>query len=126
MGLRHSPTPTNRAASRDVAPAAARAMLQALASATAALTQLAIADSAEPSAVVEAVAAYRAGQAAVDHQLTELLAIAVSGGAAVSTTARRCGVRPQTLADRLVGSRWIAFRGLDLVREPNGDWVVTK
>jgi hypothetical protein len=126
MGLRHSPTATNREAARDLAPEAARSVLQALAVATTPMTAVATAATAEPDAVVAAAAAFIAALPEVHRQLTLLLGVSVMGGASVSGTARRCGMRPQTLSDHLISTQWAQFRGLDMAKSPDGTWAVTK
>ncbi|GAA4402582.1 hypothetical protein [Tsukamurella soli] len=123
MSFRHRPTYTNVLASRELIPGSARALMRTIATATEALNRIAVAESGDPATVVAAVAAWKRAQDQINAYTDDLLGLAVLGGAAVSTTARATGQRPETLATRLAASPAASLRGLDLVRVGD-EWVV--
>ncbi|MFC7756141.1 hypothetical protein [Tsukamurella soli] len=123
MSFRHRPTHSNIQASRELIPGSARALMRAIGGATEALNKLAVAEQGDPTAVVAAVAAWKRAAAEIDARVDDLLSLAILGGAAVSTTARATGQRPETLATRLAASPVAQLRGLDLVRVGD-EWVV--
>lgn len=87
--------------SRTEAPKAAKAVVQALAEASKLLRQIAAQDHVGSTEIVAALSELKAGQHEVNRAALQLAGLAVSGGAAISTTAIALGMRPETLGRRL-------------------------
>lgn len=99
-----NPTHDDVFRARTQAPKAAAAVGEALVAAVSALQQISESDHATYHEVLAAVSRFRAGQAAIEQALLELLGIAVLGGASVSAAATAAGVRRETLGRRLAGT----------------------
>jgi hypothetical protein len=127
MSRRCKPTDTNVAAARELLPRYARLAMAALGQSTAQLQAIANREESSPEEVIAAVARIRQLSGLVDRKLSELLGVAVLGGASVSTTARKVGVRPQTLAVQLAGT-WAEAKGAALVPDPAAvdGWTVSR
>lgn len=108
MTLKRPPTGGNQRAAAELAPIFAAEALKAVRTAAEALNALSKADAATPEQTLSAVLTWRVGLAEIQRLERELLGCAVLGGAAVSTTATKLSVRPQTLSSWLASTvaRW--------------------
>ncbi|SKM36128.1 Uncharacterised protein [Mycobacteroides abscessus subsp. abscessus] len=111
--LKYAPTDSNRAAAAQFGPVYAKLLLEQVRTAGKQLHELSEMPTATPEEILGAVLAWEAGQDEIAKLKKEMLGSAILGGAAVTTTASKLGVRPQTLA------AWLAttvaqFRGREL------------
>ncbi|SHX66156.1 Uncharacterised protein [Mycobacteroides abscessus subsp. abscessus] len=111
--LKFSPTDSNKAAAAQFGPAYAKQMMDQIRAAGKRLHELSGQPTATPEEILGAVLAWRAALPAITGIEHDLIGSAVLGGAAVTTTASKLTVRPQTLA------AWLAktvaqYRGREL------------
>ncbi|BDD80283.1 hypothetical protein TPB0596_00460 [Tsukamurella pulmonis] len=121
MYLKRTSTGSNQRMSQELAPLRAAEAIRAIGHAAEALAALSKATAPTPEQVLSAVLTWRAGQQDIQCLERELLGCAVLGGQAVSTTAAKLSVRPQTLSSWLAGTvaRW---RGQEMRRVEKGVW----
>ncbi len=121
MYLKRRATGSNQRMSTELAPLRAAEAIRAIGTAAEALAALSKATAPSPKQTLSAVLTWRAGQAEIARLERELLGCAVLGGEAVSTTAAKLSVRPQTLSSWLAGTaaRW---RGQEMRRVEKGKW----
>lgn len=100
--LKFSPTDSNKAAASQFGPVYAKQMLEQIRAAGKRLHELSGQPTATPEEILGAVLAWRAALPAITDTDHQLIGSAILGGAAVTTTASKLGVRPQTL------SAWLA------------------
>ncbi|MGV7586308.1 hypothetical protein PJI74_01070 [Mycobacterium kansasii] len=119
--FKYAPTDSNRAAAAQLGPVYVKQMLDGIREAGKRLHELSGQSTLTPEEAMSAVLTWRAAQdelARVEH---ELIGCAILGGAAVTTTASKLSVRPQTLA------AWLAktvaqYRGRELRLDADGYW----
>ncbi|WP_435594683.1 hypothetical protein [Tsukamurella tyrosinosolvens] len=121
MYLKRKPSGSNQRMCAELAPLRAAEAIRAIGTAAEALAALSKATDPTPEQTLSAVLAWRAGQAEVQRLERELLGAAVLGGAAVSTTAAKLSIRPQTLSSWL-GSTAARWRGTEMKRVGKGVW----
>lgn len=121
MYLKRKPTGSNQRMSQELAPLRAAEAIRAIGTAAEALAALSKATAPTPEQTLSAVLTWRAGQAEIQRLERELLGAAVLGGAAVSTTAAKLPVRPQTLSGWL-GSTAAQWRGTEMKRLEKDRW----
>lgn len=122
MNLKMNPTDSNKAAAADFGPTFAKLMLSQIRDAEKRLTELADQPTATPEQIMGAVLAWRSGQPGIRDTEHQLIGSAVLGGAAVTTTAAKLVVRPQTLAAWLAKTV-AAVRGQELYFDPaSSEW----
>ncbi|WP_458317937.1 hypothetical protein [Mycolicibacterium brisbanense] len=121
MHLKKRPTGGNQRAAQELAPVFAADAVRAIRSAAEALNALSKTTDPTPEQMLSAVLQWHTGLAEISRPVHEMLGCAVLGGAAVSTTASKLSVRPQTLSSWLAGTvaRW---RGLEMKRVKKGEW----
>ncbi|MFD9829008.1 hypothetical protein ACFWXB_16170 [Tsukamurella tyrosinosolvens] len=121
MYLKRKSSGSNQRMAQELAPAFATEALKAIGTAAEALDALRKTAAPTPEQTLSAVLTWRAGQQEIARLERELLACAVLGGGAVSTTAAKLSVRPQTLSSWLAGTvaRW---RGQEMKRVEKGKW----
>lgn len=123
MNLKMTPSEANKAAAADLAKPAVQRLFDTMGEAAAPLYALAQSDEAPtPQQLVEAIASLRGAADAIRKLEYQVLGVAVLGGAAVTTTARKVGVRPTTLSENLASTRAVG-RGRPMSQLPNGVWV---
>ncbi|MBF9519507.1 hypothetical protein [Mycobacteroides chelonae] len=121
MHLKSKPTGGNQRAAAELAPLFAADALKAISTAAEALAALSKATDPTPEQMLSAVLQWNTGLAEINRLGHELLGCAVLGGAAVSTTATKLSVRPQTLSSWLAGT--VAdHRGTEQKRVGKGEW----
>ncbi|NOR99716.1 hypothetical protein [Mycobacteroides abscessus] len=104
MHLKKTPTGSNQRMAAELAPGLAADALKAIRTAAEALNALSKTTDPTPEQTLSAVLTWHAGLAEISRLGHELLGCAVLGGAAVSTTATKLSVRPQTLSSWLAGT----------------------
>lgn len=121
MYLKRKSTGSNQRMSQELAPAFAADALKAIGTAAEALHALSKTTDPTPEQMLSAVLQWHSGLAEIARPVHELLGAAVLGGAAVSTTASKLSVRPQTLSSWLAGTvaQW---RGTEMRRAERGVW----
>ncbi|SHP27612.1 Uncharacterised protein [Mycobacteroides abscessus subsp. abscessus] len=121
MHLKSKPTGGNQRMAAELAPGLAADALKAIRTAAEALNALSKTTDPTPEQTLSAVLTWHAGLAEISRLGHELLGCAVLGGAAVSTTATKLSVRPQTLSSWLAGT--VAdHRGTEQKRVGKGAW----
>ncbi len=119
--LKLAPTSTNLAAARDLSRPAVDKFVQLVGSSVMPLVDLVQADEPPtPAQIVDALQVWREAAEAIDQQAYFVAGIAIMGGAAVTTSARKMRVRPATLSERLAET-WAMLRGRDL-HLVDGSW----
>lgn len=121
MYLKRKPSGSNQRMAGELAPMRAVEAIRAIGTAAEALAALSKASAPTPEQTLSAVLTWRAGQAEIARLERELLGAAVLGGAAVSTTAAKLSVRPQTLSSWLAGTA-AQWRGQEMRRVERGAW----
>ncbi|MBS4102934.1 hypothetical protein [Tsukamurella paurometabola] len=121
MYLKRRATGSNQRAAGELAPLRAAEAIRAIGTAAEALAALSKATDPTPEQALSAVLTWRAGQQDIQRLERELLGCAVLGGAAVSTTAAKLSVRPQTVSSWL-GSTAARWRGQEMKRVEKGKW----
>lgn len=121
MYLKRKSTGSNQRAAAELAPMRAAEAIRAIGTSAEALAALSKNSAPTPEQALSAVLTWRAGQQEIQRLERELLGCAVLGGGAVSTTAAKMRVRPQTLSSWLAGTvaRW---RGQEMRRVEMGVW----
>lgn len=121
MYLKRKPSGSNERMAGELAPMRAAEAIRAIGTAAEALAALSKATDPTPEQTLSAVLTWRAGQQEIQRLERELLGCAVLGGAAVSTTAAKLSIRPQTLSSWL-GSTVARWRGTEMKRLERGAW----
>ncbi|AUN38631.1 hypothetical protein [Tsukamurella tyrosinosolvens] len=121
MYLKRTSTGSNQRMAAELAPLRAAEAIRAIGTAAEALAALSKSSAPTPEQALSAVLTWRGGQQEIQRLQRELLGCAVLGGGAVSTTAAKLSVRPQTLSSWLAGTvaRW---RGQEMKHVGNGVW----
>ena len=123
MNLKMNPTPANLAAAADLAKPTVKRLFDTMGEAAAPLYALTQSETPPtPQQLVEAIASLRAAADEIRRLEYAVLGVAVLGGAAVTTTARKVGVRPTTLSENLASTRAVG-RGRPMSQLPDGTWV---
>lgn len=119
--LKKSPTPSNVTASAELSRDAAREAVRRIGRAAAALKALSETEHPSTTQMIAAVASWTSAEREIHAAVVDVMAAAVLGGAAVSTSARGAfGVRPQTLSSWLQGTA-AQYRGVDMEKTA-GEW----
>lgn len=122
MRLKRNPTASNMLASRELAQAYAKEILERIGTAAKGLQQLSENPDASPNEIIAAVGQWTRLQPGIKDGAFELLGAAVLGGATVTTAARQgAGIRPTTLSEHLTNSV-ARFRGQEIARDGEG-WI---
>lgn len=121
--LKATPTATNLIAYQELSRPIVTAMLTEISVASKPLLDIVQGSGAMSSTqLVAAVVAWIKAGPRILAAAIQVLGVAVLGGEAVTTTARRIGMRPATLGERL-HSTWAGARGSELVRDGDA-WAV--
>lgn len=123
MNLKMNPSAANIAAAADLAKPAVQKLFDTMGEAAAPLYALTQSEEPPtPAQLVEAIASLRDAADSIKKLEYQVLGVAVLGGAAVTTTARKVGVRPTTLSENLASTRAVG-RGRPMSQLPDGTWV---